>query len=479
MPNLTERHTKMPTEQNGSSITTHKGTSRVKRLVAFVGEVFLGLVTLMSAIVIFLIFFAIVREALPFLHMSASDLADWEYDVPDQAPIRQFFTSTAYYPAEDPPKFGALALFYGTGVVTLGAMMVALPLGVAAAVCMSDVVPFGVRQKVKPVIEILAAIPSVAYGFFALVLFAPLLQEHGSIFLSAAAVILGLPLLVIAGIVLGDLLGGWAAEDREGTIYRISAGLVGLEAALLSFIALRSAYIRFGAGGALWAGAALAGACALVAVLRNEDTRRTFLRRGSQVLFVALGCLLIYLLAARLADVRIVTGVNVLNVSIILGAMALPTVVSVSEDALFAAGRELREASYGLGATRAETLLKIIIPAARSGILAAGILGVMRAVGETMVVLMASGNAAQVPGVNSTQIPVIDQWTDVPAAMLLSARTLTATIAQEMNEIQHTHGAPRFSALFTMSLCLLTFSLIANLASEWAVRRSVRRLEGR
>ena len=77
--------------------------------------------------------------------------------------------------------------------------------------------------------------------------------------------------------------------------------------------------------------------------------------------------------------------------------MALPTVVSVSEDALQAVGRELREGSYAPGATRAETLCKTIIPAASSGILAAVLLGLMRAVGETMVVWMASGNAAQVP----------------------------------------------------------------------------------
>jgi phosphate transport system permease protein len=469
----------MPTEQNGSSITTRKGASRAKRLVALVGEVFLGIVTLVSAVVILLIFFSIVREALPFLHMTPQDVAAFGYEPPDVAPIKQFFTSTAYYPAQDPPKFGALAMFYGTGVVTVGAMLVALPLGVAAAMCMSDVLPFGLRQKVKPLIEILAAIPSVAYGFFALVLFAPMLQEHGNLFMAGAVATVGLPLLVIASIVAGDLLGGWAFDRREQLIYRLSAALVVAEAAMLCVIAVRSAHAHFGARGALGAAALLGASGALVALLRSPQTRRTFLRRAAQGLLIVLSCLVIYLAASRLSQVRIITGVNVLNVSIILGAMALPTVVSVSEDALFAVGRELREASYGLGATRAETMAKVVVPAARSGILAAGILGVMRAVGETMVVLMASGNAAQIPGVNSTQIRHIDQWTDVPAALLLSARTLTATIAQEMNEIEHTHGAPRFSALFTMSLCLLTFSLVANLVSEWAVRRSVRRLEGR
>ena len=101
--------------------------------------------------------------------------------------------------------------------------------------------------------------------------------------------------------------------------------------------------------------------------------------------------------SATLKTVTISSGTNALNVSIILGIMALPTIVSVAEDSLQAAGRELREGSYALGATRSETLFKVIIPAAGSGIIAAVILGVMRAIGETMVVWMASGNAAQVP----------------------------------------------------------------------------------
>ena len=103
------------------------------------------------------------------------------------------------------------------------------------------------------------------------------------------------------------------------------------------------------------------------------------------------------MVAGRLGQVKIGSGTNALNVSIILGIMSLPTVVSVSEDALQAVGRELREGSYALGATRAETLMRVVLPAAASGIGAAVILGVMRAVGETMVVWMASGNAATFP----------------------------------------------------------------------------------
>ena len=141
--------------------------------------------------------------------------------------------------------------------------------------------------------------------------------------------------------------------------------------------------------------------------------------------------------------------------------MALPTIVSVSEDALQAVGRELREGSYALGATRAETLVKVVIPAAASGIAAAVILGVMRAVGETMVVWMAAGNAAHIP----------EPWYN----FLASVRTLTATIAGDMGEADQSPGSSHYHALFAMALCLLAISFVLNMLSEWAVHRRARR----
>jgi phosphate transport system permease protein len=141
--------------------------------------------------------------------------------------------------------------------------------------------------------------------------------------------------------------------------------------------------------------------------------------------------------------------------------MALPTVISVSEDALQSIGRELREGAYALGATRAETMLRVVIPAARSGICAAVILGIMRAVGETMVVLMASGNAAQIPA----------PWYN----LLMPVRTLTATIAQDMGEADQVTGSARYHVLFAMALCLLVVSYVFNLLSESIVRRTGRK----
>jgi phosphate transport system permease protein len=182
---------------------------------------------------------------------------------------------------------------------------------------------------------------------------------------------------------------------------------------------------------------------------------------GQVVSAVLLGCValvVLILVGNRFAGAEITSGTNALNVSIILGIMALPTVVSVSEDALQATGRELREGAYALGSTRAETLIRVVIPAAGSGICAAIILGIMRVVGETMVVWMASGNASQIP----------TPWYN----LLQPVRTLTATIAGDMGEADHVTGSARYHVLFAMALSLLVIAFACNLASEWAIRRS-------
>jgi phosphate transport system permease protein len=211
-------------------------------------------------------------------------------------------------------------------------MIIAVPLGLLAALFLSDIVSLKTRSLIKPAIEILAAIPSVAYGFFAVLVLAPWLQNR------------------------------------------------------LGFT----------------------------------------------------------------------TGTNALNASMILAIMALPTVISVAEDSISALGRELREASYGLGATRVETLFKVVIPAAQSGILAAVVLGMMRAVGETMVVWMASGNATQIPG----------PWWDLSQ----SVRTMTATIAGEMGETEK--GSLHYSSLFAVGTLLLLVTLTMNMASEFFLARA-------
>jgi len=286
-----------------------------------VGRALLFLVASTCILSVLFIFLFILREAIPFLTKSGY--------------LAELFTSREWYPARTKPLFGGWAILVGSVYVTLGALVVAVPIGLLAAVFLSDIVPFRLRQVIKPIIELLAAIPSVAYGFFAVLVFAPWMQNT-----------------------------------------------LGMD-----------------------------------------------------------------------------TGTNALNASVILAVMAIPTIVSISEDALTAIGREIREGAYALGSTRAETTLKVILPAARSGILAAIILGMMRAIGETMVVWMASGNAVQVP----------TPWWDITT----SVRTMTATIAGEMGET--VHGSDHYHALFAIGLALLSITFVLNIISESLLARAKRK----
>jgi phosphate transport system permease protein len=289
-------------------------------LLGKAGRAALLLVTGTSVVAVLLIFVFIIREAWPFFQARG---------------LAEALGSTRWYPqAQGNEQFGMLALIFGSLYVTAGALALAVPMGILAAVVLSDIVPFRVRQAVKPIIEILAAIPSVAYGFFAVLVLAPIMQTR-----------LGLA-----------------------------------------------------------------------------------------------------------------TGTNALNSAVMLAIMAIPTIVSMAEDSLSAAGRELREASYACGATRAETLLRVVIPAAHNGIIAAIVLGMMRAIGETMLVWMASGNACQIPS----------PWWDLTQ----SVRTMTATIAGEMGETPK--GSTHYHALFAVGLMLLTFSLALNLVTEYLLHRAKR-----
>jgi phosphate transport system permease protein len=280
-------------------------------LLHYVGTFILFLITCGSVLTVLLIFFFVIRDALPFFFKFG---------------LRELLVSKSWYPEAVPPKFGALSLIVGSIYVTVAALVFAVPTGILAAIFLSDIVSLKIRNLVKPVIEILAAIPSVAYGFFAVLVFAPWMQSK------------------------------------------------------LGFT----------------------------------------------------------------------TGTNALNASIILSIMALPTIISVAEDSISAAGNELREASYGLGATRFETIFKVVIPAAHSGIIAAIVLGMMRAIGETMVVWMASGNANQIPS----------PWWDLSQ----SVRTMTATIAGDMGETPK--DSPHYWSLFAIGVVLLAMTFLLNIVSE-------------
>jgi len=295
------------------------------------GHGLLFLTTFLSVVAVLLIFFYVIHEAIPFFLKGSATEAFVR--------VKDFIFTNRWYPqSEQHPEYGALAILVGSFYVTVCSLVIAVPIGLLAAVFLSDIAPFTLRQICKPVIEILAAIPSVAYGVFAVMVVAPWMQTH------------------------------WGFS----------------------------------------------------------------------------------------------TGTNALNTSMILAVMALPTIISVAEDALSAIGRETREASYALGATRAETMIKVVIPAAHSGIIAAVILGMMRAIGETMVVWMASGNAARIPS----------PWWDLSQ----SIRTMTATIAGELGEVPK--GTDHYHVLFGIGMLLLVFTFTLNLCSEYFMAKVKRQARG-
>jgi len=242
--------------------------------------------------------------------------------------VFDFLFGKFWYPTYDPPEFGVLPLIVGSFVVSLGAMVICVPLGVGSALYINEIASHQQKAILKPLIEILASVPSIIYGFFAMAILAPFLQNT----------------------------------------FHIPIGL-----------------------------------CAL-------------------------------------------------NASIVLGIMATPTVCSIAEDALSYVPRSFREASFAVGATRWQTLIKVIIPAAGSGISTAIILGMSRAIGETMTVLMAAGGAAIIP--TSAFDPV---------------RPMTAAIAAEMGEAPM--GGDHYHALFAIALALFIVTFLFNILAEIISRR--------
>lgn len=240
----------------------------------------------------------------------------------------EFLLGREWYPTYDPPSFGIFPLIVGSVVVTLCSSLMAVPLGVLAAIYIAELADRRVKELLKPVIELLATLPSVVIGFFGMVIVAPLLQS--------------------------------------------------------------------------------------------------------------------------MFDIP--TGLNILNASIMLALMAIPTITSVSEDAIHAVPQALRDASYALGATKWETTIQVVIPAALSGICTAIILGMARAIGETMVVLMVAGGAAMVP--HSIFDPV---------------RPMPASIAAEMGEAPF--HSNHYYALFATGIVLFFVSLFLNLLADYITHR--------
>lgn len=177
---------------------------------------------------------------------------------------------------------------------------------------------------------------------------------------------------------------------------------------------------------------------------------------------VVLGFLGMLVLAPYLREIlNLPTGLTALGGAILLGGIAIPTVVSVSEDALDAVPKSYRDAALALGATEWQTIWRVTLPAARSGVLTAVMLGVGRAIGETMTVMMVTGNAPVLP----TGI----------SALFAPARTMTATIAAEMGEVAN--GSVHYHVLFTIGIVLFLISLIVNITATTVVFRQKKRQE--
>jgi phosphate transport system permease protein len=283
-----------------------KGRGRQRREKAI--RVFFLCVALASLTTLGLIVIFLFMEGLPiFTKVSITDFIFGKY----------------WYPTADPPDFGIFPLIMASVAVTAVASVISIPLGVLTALYLAEVASARIRELVKPIVELLAALPSVVIGFFGMVVVAPFLQ-----------------------------------------------GALGLA-----------------------------------------------------------------------------TGLNLFNASLMLAFMSIPTICSISEDAIFSVPIELKEASLALGATHLETIARVIVPASISGIATAVILGMSRAIGETMVVLMVAGGA-----------------TLIPSSLFDPVRPMPASIAAEMAEAPF--RGDHYYALFATGIVLFLFTLAFNLVAD-------------
>lgn len=269
------------------------------------------------------LFFMVATASIGILLMITIFLFTEGVPIFEKISVSDFLFGEYWYPTSEPPDFGIYPLIVGSLMVTLISALISIPLGVLTAVYLAEIATYRLREIVKPVVELLAALPSVVIGFFGMVIVAPFLQE-------------------------------------------------------------------------------------------------TF---------------------------DIATGLNLFNAALMLAFMSIPTICSISEDAIYSVPDNLREASLALGATHWETIIRVVLPASISGISTAVILGMSRAIGETMVVLMVAGGAAMVP--ESIFDPV---------------RPLPSSIAAEMAEAPF--RGDHYHALFATGIVLFCFTFVFNLVAD-------------
>lgn len=277
---------------------------RTRKIIEFIIEKIILLSGITSIVIVLLIFIFLLKEGLSLFSTVS---------------INDFLLGRNWYPISRPPQFGILPLIIGSFLVTLGAAVLSIPLGIGSALYIAEIAPTHTREILKAGVELMAAIPSVVIGFIGMVTLGPLIKS----------------------------------------IFHLPTGLTAL------------------------------------------------------------------------------TG------SITLAFMAMPTIVSIGEDAITAVPRQYREAAYAMGATRWQTTWRIVAHAAKPGMIAALMLGIGRVIGETMAVMMVTGNAAL-----------------IPQSILQPVRTLTATIAAEMGETAQ--GSSHYAALFAIGIVLFIITFLIN-----------------
>ena len=309
------------------------------------------------------------------------------------------------------PKFSLTPLAYGTLKGAIYAMLMSIPLAVLAALCVSQFLHPSIRNVVKPVIEIMAALPSVVLGFLAGLWLAPLLEK---IFVATLVMPVAVTALTLAALFFWNRLPvSFAGRFRVGTELFVIVGVIGIAAAL-----------------SLWLNGPLE------SLFFAGDFRDWFF---------------------RVFDLRYDQR-NMLVVGFAMGFTVIPIIFTISEDALSSVPRNLAAGSLALGANRWQTATRIVLPSASAGIFSAVMIGFGRAVGETMIVLMATGNT-----------PVMD-W-----SFFNGFRALSANIAVELPEAPH--GGTLYRVLFLAAILLFLFTFFLNTLAE-ILRQRLRKKYG-
>jgi len=386
-------------------------------------------------------------------------------------------------------KFGFIPLVFGTVKATLYAMVFATPIAILAAIYASQFLHARWRARIKPTIELMAGLPSVVLGFIAGLVFAPLIER------AVMPVITGLftvPLALLIGALLWQLMPS-GSRSRLAAWRFLPVACLALPAGVLAARGAAPVVERMlfagdfrgwldGQGGSGFGGWMLAlvplAAVVIAAVtgrfvqpwLRRAGARWSDRQAGAASLLVFLGSALAAVALAAAAAVfldalRIDTrgGLfgtyvqrNALVVGLGMSFAIIPLIFTIADDALMSVPDHLRSASLGAGATPWQTAVRVIVPAAASGLFSAVMIGLGRAVGETMIVLMAAGNT-----------PIID-WN-----LFNGFQTLSAAIATELPEAAR--GSAHYRVLFLAALALFVLTFIVNTAAELVRQRFRRR----